>query len=49
MNKPKAFIDMDSTLCNTISAIASFYNHTYQFHKDFKPAIATECAKSYYE
>lgn len=33
------YIDIDSTLIDTTQAMCDWYNHVYQWHKGFKPAI----------
>lgn len=43
--KPKLFLDYDSTIVNTISAIATLYNRIYRHHQYFIPAIASRCTK----
>ena len=41
-NKLTLFIDVDGTVINSLSAMCIWYNHAYQFHPNFKPAISSE-------
>jgi len=38
MSKPKFFIDMDSTITNSVLAYTKVYNKIYQYYPDFKIA-----------
>ena len=42
MSKPKFFIDMDSTITNSVKSFANTYNILYQNHPEFKPSDYTK-------
>jgi len=38
MSKVKFFVDMDSTITNSVKSFCNTYNKIYQYYPDFKPA-----------
>lgn len=45
MIKPKAFIDFDSTLVNSVKAFCKVYSEKYKYFKDFTEPIHTQVYK----
>jgi len=42
MSKVKFFIDMDSTITNSVKSFCTTYNKIYQYYPEFKPADHTK-------
>jgi len=42
MDKPKMFLDLDSTITNSVLAYTDTYNILYDNHPEFKPADHTK-------
>jgi len=45
MFKLACYLDFDGTIVDSCDAMAAWYNYTYQFYKDFKPAIGKDIYK----